>query len=126
MVKNNTKQIRISWTLPSRGPASLSCSPICHQALPTLLHMSSCSGIGIRRPGFLSWSHTVAFPNQQKLTRCRTRNSDKALFGPLLQQRVVRTNRFPCLFAPSGRGEQAGSLHGVRVGVCPGGAGGVA
>ena len=56
--------------------------------------------------------------NQSKLIRGRTRNSGKALLGPLFQQRGVRTsNVFPCS-VPKGGG-RAGSLCGVRVGVYP-------
>ena len=42
-------------------------------------------------------TRVLAFPNQPKLIRGQTRNSGKALLGPLLQQWGVRTNnRFPC------------------------------
>ena len=52
--------------------------------------------------------------------RGQTRNSDKALLELLLQQWGVGTsNRFPSLLAPREWG-RAGSLYGVRVGVCPG------
>ena len=63
------------------------------------------------RPGFL------AFLNKQKLTRGQTRNSGKALLGPLLQQWGARTSyRFPCSLAPLVGGKWAGSLYGVSIG----------
>ena len=53
------------------------------------------------------------------MTRCQTRNSSKALLGPLLQQGggVKTDNCFPCWLPAAGI---AYPLHGARVGVsCP-------
>ena len=44
---------------------------------------------------------TLCLLNQYKLIEGQTRNSGKALLGPLLQQQGVRTiNTFPCLLTP--------------------------
>ena len=49
--------------------------------------------------------------NQQKLTRVQTRNSGKALFGPLQPQEGAKQVTLVC----SPRGRRAGSLYGSHM-----------
>ena len=54
--------------------------------------------------------------NQQKLIGSQTNNSGKALWQG---GQARKSSSFPCLLVPNWR-LRAGSLYGMRIGVCPG------
>ena len=74
---------------------------------------------------YLLWTRVLGLLNQQKLIRGQTRNSGKALLGPLLQQGGEKTSsRFPCLltlwflFWGESRGLSRGQAEEVAQVVC--------
>ena len=83
-------------------------------SLTWVKHMNHSPVINAKIP-----TRVLGLPQSIELIRNQTRDLGKVYWGPYCSRGEWKQIQFP-LLTPQGRGWGAGSLHGVRVAMCPG------